>query len=480
MSINSDNVNLKAAARISIFLLVILFVGSIAFYKERMIFTDGAFVAFNMIQAKSFYIPMERFGAFISQVLPLWAIKAGWSLKAVLILYSLSFNLFYLIIGIILYKLRQFDLVILMAFFFSLYVSDSYYWTNNELRQGIAWMFLNFGLLNILFAKYGHRLKVFLPVSLIVFIPLSFVCIYTHPLIMIVLAFLWGFFMITGRPFYHSLLSIPYGLIIIGLSIFKYYSSAQNGYDPGIMQRVTGASLTKILEVFTGGTANDFWHTGLADYWLLWVLFLVGCGSLLWMRKYWVLAFIVLSCIGYFIILCLAFDPGYRFHIESEWGPLAILGSIAFVCYSLPKLKLKYVVVLMSAVFLVRLTYIGLALPKFTHRIDYLEGIVAKMQKRNITKMVLINDGDLVERDLIMAWAMPYETLFISILNNDTNRTVAYVTPERIAQIHPDQNRTDFINLFATEPIDNLNRKYFRLDTVSSYRVVTLHELDQM
>ena len=47
------NKNLEHAAKISLSVLGILFVGSICFYKERMLFVDAPFIIFNIIQSQS-------------------------------------------------------------------------------------------------------------------------------------------------------------------------------------------------------------------------------------------------------------------------------------------------------------------------------------------------------------------------------------------------------------------------------------------
>jgi len=46
------NKNLKHAAKISLSVLGVLFIGSIFFYKERMLFVDAPFI-FNIFQSQS-------------------------------------------------------------------------------------------------------------------------------------------------------------------------------------------------------------------------------------------------------------------------------------------------------------------------------------------------------------------------------------------------------------------------------------------
>jgi len=297
----------KTGAKISLFVFGILLLGSLIFWKERMLFIDDAFIAFDLIRTKNFSIPLSRYGAGVSQLLPLLALKLHASVKTILILYSLSFNLFFLAAAYILYRLRQFSLVVLLALYFTIYVSDTFYWTNNENRQGITWLFLDFGILMYLYGKYSKQLKKFIPLSLLFFIPLTALSVYTHPLIMIVFIFMWGFFILKKEPFFMSGIAVFYGLIGIAICMIKYIASTKNGYDPGIMSKVTEAGFSRILQTFKSPLADDFWHTGLANYWWLWILFFMGCGSLLYEKKYLLLFYVLASCVGYFILICLAF-----------------------------------------------------------------------------------------------------------------------------------------------------------------------------
>src|SRR6185436_11625598 len=92
--------------------------------------------------------PQEyRFGSFITQIFPLLGSKLHLPLSWIVVLYSASFNLFYLAVAAILVlKIKEYALAILMSFYYVLFVSDSYFWISNEVHQGIAWMFLFFGV----------------------------------------------------------------------------------------------------------------------------------------------------------------------------------------------------------------------------------------------------------------------------------------------------------------------------------------------
>ena len=110
-----NDTSLRYAAVGSLIALSILLLGAVVFYKERMVFSDAAHIVFYEINQGKLQIQVERYGAFITQIWPLLGSKLNLSLKAILILYSLSFNVFYLAVALILFRFRDYQLVILMA-----------------------------------------------------------------------------------------------------------------------------------------------------------------------------------------------------------------------------------------------------------------------------------------------------------------------------------------------------------------------------
>ena len=64
---------------------------SILFYKERSLFVDSGQLIFEMLNEGSFKVFLGRYSMYITEIFPWLAIKAGASLKTILIIFSLSF-----------------------------------------------------------------------------------------------------------------------------------------------------------------------------------------------------------------------------------------------------------------------------------------------------------------------------------------------------------------------------------------------------
>ena len=476
----SPNSNsLKAAAKVSIGLLLVLLIGSIVFWKERMLFSDASYIVFRIINNGELQLQVGRYGAFVTQVFPYVASKLHLPLGTVLLLYSLSFNLFYLFVGVLLYRMRQYALTVVLALYVTLYVSDTYFWTNNEVHQGIAWMLLDFGLLQFLYEKWQSNGKRFLFISLPLFALLTFIAIYTHPLVMLSFGFLWVFFLWSKQGFFSTRLSIIYAFFVIFICVSKFFASQNNWYDGGFIHNITHTTLPAILKTFRSELAQDFWHNGFTNYWLLWVIFITGFIFLLLRKKLGLFAYTVLSCVLYFMLICLVFYPSKAFYIESEWMSLSILGSVAFVYFFVPSvMSYRAVVIVFLIIYAVRIGYIIHASETFADRLSFLEQVHHKMKKEKINKLIVSDEDPGLEDRLLLTWGLPYETILFSALNHDVpTKTMSYLKADVIEKYQATSERNCLISNFGPFCSQDINPDYFRLDTSSPYEIRNLKEI---
>lgn len=470
--------SLKIAAGISLAVLGILLAGSIVFYKERMLFSDAVWIAFHTVNTGSIQIQVERYGSFITQMFPVIASKMGLSLKTILVLYSLSFNLFYFVAGWILFCMRRYALVILLTLFHTIFVSEAYFWTNNEVYQGVTWMFIMFGTTAFLYEKLTERMVLFYLVSIPVFTVLAFFSIYTHPLVMLPTAFLWVFLCVSGKEkFFRSLHSLLFAILLIAIAAFKVASSKNNYYDGNILQKVFKSTLGELIGTFTSGMADIFWKNLLSNHWLIAFIFVAGIIYLLKQKKYLLSICTIGAALCYFMLMCLTFSDGSKPYIESEWMCLAIIGAAPFVYYLLPVISTRNALIIVSFILVVRLAYIAAAVPRYASRIKMITTITDIMKQRGITKAVIKKTDERLENKSIIGWGLPIETLFTSIMEHDTvQRTAICLSEDEINRSNPQALTKDIILPFWTTPISQLNKRYFRPDTTQAYQVSTYEE----
>ncbi|WP_287421509.1 hypothetical protein [Candidatus Brachybacter algidus] len=97
--------------------------------------------------------------------------------------------------ALLVFKFKEYALAVVMAFYYTLMVSDAFYWTNNEIHQAVGWMFLWLGLY-----KYQKSRETPLMFRLISFGIIGALAVLTHPLMIIVVAFVWVYYLLEERP----------------------------------------------------------------------------------------------------------------------------------------------------------------------------------------------------------------------------------------------------------------------------------------
>ncbi|HEX4886975.1 MAG TPA: hypothetical protein VFV37_02915 [Luteibaculaceae bacterium] len=75
----------------------VLTVFALLFYRERVFYIDTGNQLFEMLNSENFHVFVGRYSMVFSQIIPVVAIKLGLSLRAIAILFSLSFILVYLV-----------------------------------------------------------------------------------------------------------------------------------------------------------------------------------------------------------------------------------------------------------------------------------------------------------------------------------------------------------------------------------------------
>jgi hypothetical protein len=189
----------------------------------------------------------------------------------------------------------------------------------------------------------------------------------------------------------------------------------------------------------------------------------------------------VLTCVGYIIIIGLTYGD-YKgefalFHIESEWGALSVVMAAAFVFEYLSQLTTKTVVVLLLAIFGVRMGYIYRSAKVFGERNELKNVLLHKMKEKGFSKVALYENKKLSDQ-LILDWTLPEEVMLGSAMNGDRPQlSCRFVrTADTAALIDPAMSdRVSFD--FGYLPNSELNAHYFAIDTSTPYVLLTYEEL---
>ena len=466
---------LSAVAKITPVLLLVLLLAAIFFYRERMLYIDAPHILFRLINDGHFWIEEHRYGSFISQVLPLMGARLHLPLVCLLVLYSVGYYLFYLTVSLLLvFRYRQYGLAVLLGLYFTLFISDAYYWPNNEVHQGIAWLLLVFAL-NLSVAAKGWRQ----PITFIVFAATFALAIWTHPLIMLPAIYLWFFFMDDKNAWpYTRTQTVALSAVLLLLAYLKFNQGMHHGYDSSKIDALTGLKADRIRGMLSSPQLHFFLHSCVRQYWLFLLLFMTGLAGLLKEKKYRLLLFTALFFAGYLALTCITFwDVTSRSYMECEYSPLVIICCAPFVVYVLPKMNVKLAIWLFVCIYMIRLLCIFSASAPFTNRLVLIEKINEKMKDRHLTKVIIPDPVPGADNVLITNWAAPVESIYISQLNGEKpQRTFIFMNS---TDIRPCDTLTKdtLLGSYERRGAAMLNTHYFRIDTTTVYKVVSYDAL---
>jgi hypothetical protein len=466
---------LKSASKAAVATLLLLLIGALVFWRQRALFVDDAYIPSLIINDHQLHIQESRYGSFITHLVPLFGSWMHLSLKAILIGYTLSFTLFYLaVILLLVYRYKQYALGVLMGIYYTVFVSDGFFWTNNEVHQGIAWMFLCLG---IIFWKGERGVKASwqYAATIILFGGLA---IFTHPLVGLVLLYLVAFMWLNKHHWpFDKKQSIVISVLFLLIFALKFFiSQSGDSYDAEKLHSITHLTLPQILHTFRGDAADSFFQDCKTGYWWIFIIIILGLVAMIREKKYWSTALTIIGSVAYFVFVCLVYGDAYDFHtkfyMESEWMGFSVLLSAPFVFYFLPLLDSKKAVILVSLIFATRLVYIGSASQRFTARLDYISKSLDQMGKKGLTKVILKKDQK-VEDALVMVWGMPIESMMTDAMNGVRPQRTIIVLPEDWIKDRYTPAKDTMIASFNNVKKTELNPHYFSIDTTQEYKILS-------
>jgi hypothetical protein len=467
---------LKRASYVAFAAMAVLLLLAVVYYKERALFIDSSYVLFNIVNKGELMIQENRFGSFITQIIPFMCAKLHLPMSVILISYTISFNVFYLlVISILVFRFRQYGLAILMCLYYLLFVTDTFYWTNNEVHQGIAWMFLMLG-----FTLRGGEKEWNTVLLVTCFVVFGILAASSHMLVIMPLTFLWFYIIFDCDicPFNLTKTILLSALLLLIVWI-KYHYSVSQPYDGQKLKATTDFTFKYLYEVAVGTFGKDFLKQCIKVYWLVPVTFLLGMYSLLRDKKYRQSIMVIGAAVLYYLFMCLTFSNTYymhRFHIESEWMGLAIITSAPFVFSYLPKLKPNVAMMVLIGIVAIKLVYITRSSSWFVERQQFMAQILGEMKEKGIYKLALQPDKR-IEKKLILDWATPEESILLSAINNDEPRRTFVVLPGMgVTEAALKSNRNLIISYTNIEPQD-VNNAYFNINRDTCYTVMTYDEL---
>ncbi|GJM31610.1 MAG: hypothetical protein DHS20C18_06110 [Saprospiraceae bacterium] len=426
------------------------------FYQERTLFIDIAYQTFLMINEGTIQVQVYRFGAAIVQALPLLAIKLELPLRVVLLLYSISFPLVYLLFyWVIVRVLRNDYLGLSLVFVFTLITFDGFYWATSELQQGLAFLLVTYAFVRRYPALDRWWQWAFL-------LPAMVAIVFYHPLVFIPFYFLWGYYWLSDKSTRH----LPYFALaaLMAVALLVKSKVGANWYDDSKYDLFYHNWTTWSSNLLAMPSNRAFLKNCLYYWYGFPLLFLVITIYYLRIRQWWKPLWITFFCLGYiFLVNISSPEATYQFYAEVNYMPLVIFVAVPFLHDLAPKLKPGIWQGLLVAYLLLRLGTITWHHQPYSDRLAWLRTQLDKGRTEQTTNRYMMPATPELTQRLGMTWGVAYETLLLSSLDGPENTQTLVVLPD------PDRYKKQlaeehwFISELIEYPVEEIDGGYYRL-----------------
>lgn len=447
-------------------MFVALLVLSVVFFKERTAFIDIAYHLFCIVKDETFAIQNYRFGSFFTQLFPLLTSKLNCSLSTVAISYSISFIVLPLLTFlIILLGFKNTKVSIAYLLFVSLLTTHTFYWTQSELPQAMAFLFLFVAMLDNQIGKE----KITKSLYFIGIILLTVVC-FTHPLSIFAFAFLMAFYWLSFPEKRKLLYRISLAFAII------YTVKSTVFITPYDLKSVGGLSnFVKFFPHYLGLQSNKNLYQNLKhDYYIFVLATLLVCGYYLYQKDFKKLFLVVAAIVGYTFIVNIKFAYGdLQFYLENQYLLLGIFVGIPLSYDVLANDKFrKFSLSIVTIICFFAVFRIYNAHKTYTQRLEWNRNFLAKTAKLPQKKLIIPAAYAPMDT-LLMTWGASYEFWILSTL--ESNQTRSIIIENDVYEFDwAKENTNTFISKWGNFDYHTLNKNYFKFsDTTSRYQRIT-------
>ena len=436
------------------------------FYQERMIPFDSAYYAFKMVAWEDFYIAHGRSISYFSQALPLLALKLNCSLKTFLILFSLSFGLFYyLIYNIIVYGFKNVEAGIFMALSLCLLIRYKFYIGVSETPSSIALAALLIGWMT----KNPKSFPYLNPWwDAAIAIGLMLLLCMGHPMIVMPLLIFLGFDLVYNKKWLQS----THWTIIIATCLtfyFKFQNIQTSSYEGGRLSILEDGPevIANLQDYYIYQIVIRYIET---DFHLPFALFITLIGILLWQKRVLSAIFMLSTSALLFCIIMISCSyvngPIYSL-VDGYFGYLGMAWSV-LIFYVVIKNNSHHWLSLAAIVLILTFSVSRIYSKKtfFQNRLHQINAWINNSKTADKRKF-LLHAHYYNWKQMWYPWAIPFETLFLSALENPNEATTIFIRrwddhfvdkipKEQEVFLGPHFNPYEF-------SMEDLNGQYFRL-----------------
>jgi len=452
---------------------LVLLVASVYYYKERILYSDSAYQLFKIINFEKINVEAYRYGAILPELPVLIAMKLGFSLKSLVIIFSVAFVALYYIVFLFCIKLLKntpaalsIILVLIMC------INESFFFPVTETQQSLVFSILLFAILQ--YESFHYSLVQILLASIV--ITISFLA---HPVALYPILFIIGYSAIDKKKL-RSIMPYVLLMLVIGLAVVKFLLTDKSSYEGKFFSELLKAP--SIISNLSDLYSTNFFNNRIYGLYFGVVIFeLILILHLIFKKEYLKLTWQLGTFIFFLAITLLTYNKADSdMLMERAFMPLALLTSIPLLNEILGNnkrhniLKLTFLTVVVFSSF----NRIYVQGKVFRERTRFNTELLTKMSKLPNRKFV-VQSGEL-QKHYYTGWSYSFETLILSsITDNIPPQTIFPANDLRQITKYTTNTSNVFLgaDFWMEWNIDKLNHKYFNLSKEMPYTIVKIDDL---
>ncbi len=464
---------MKQVRLTGIALFTLLCILAVYWYKERVLYIDSAYYAFNLFNNGYPAAEHNRYALYLYQLIPWGLFEIGASVPITLRVYSVCHILLHALTFLLLLRMKQPRLAALLLIMQVIGYRECFFLTVNETALAISATSLLAGLLNLRTDDNRWSWSDNILSALCILIAL-----FSHPMAMVLLPFVIGFHFIrqvkntTVRKQSWQLIATMVILVII-----KKLLSNSSGYEDDLYAQLNQSwhIITNLKDIysfkfFTG----EFKLQGafFRIYWIPTALFLLSLWLIVTKKDWKILTYQLLSSIGLWLLIIILFNRGDgTIFMEKNFTPWIFVALYPLVYYiKIDEIRLPWpAFASIVLIYLVSFSGIFKVSDMYSKRLYLMDQLIT--QKADGHSKLLIQDSTVNHDEWLGIWALPYETLLLSKVKDMPNVSARIYRNED--NINKELHRTDiflgadFIPVLTAEYL--LNQKVFPLKEETYY-----------
>jgi len=443
---------------------------SVIYYKERILFFDNVFYLFKIINFEKFNTEAGRYGAFLSQIPVLAALKAGMSLKSLLLIYSISFILIYYVVFMLCtHVLKNVVAGFSIVFVLVLCMQQGFYHPTHESHQALIYSLLFYSTINYSFNKKYYLLKYSIGGLLIA------LCFFTYPTVLFPLLYIIAFYIIDQHKWRETGIYILV-MILIMLSVFKVTYTDQSSYEGQFLSGLF--NLRPGIHDFTGYYSTMFFSRRIGGlYFWLCIIFILAILLQLANKKYLNAGFTFLGTTSFLVLVLYTYRMGDSdVMMERSFLPLTVFVSVPFFTELLSSKRRSVLipgVLVILVICFAGIRRLNLEGQRFRRRLKNIEQLIECTHNMDGRKFLLKKSDENIS-NIIMPWTSSFNSIIVSSMNGNQNtRTIFLYDDLKNWEIYLHDKPDVFLgaDFWLEWQINMLNHKYFNLP-VEPYKVL--------